>query len=30
VARAGMQVVELYAGPPADVGTILFLATAKS
>ena len=30
VARAGMQVVELYAGPPVDVGTILFLATAKS
>ena len=27
--RAGLQLVELYEGPPADVGTIIFLDPAK-
>ena len=30
VTQAGMQVVELFAGPPVDVGTIMFLEAAKS
>ena len=30
VAQAGLQVIELYEGPPADVGTIMFLETAKT
>jgi len=29
-ARAGMQVVELYKGPPVDVGTIVFSDLAKT